>query len=162
MTTTHCYAKNAHPMLQEKLHDGSYKVFSIKRHDGTLHHLPKPVEYQATCTRLAREDTSKEWKTSADKWSIVIGGECFEYYTGKGLRKKGKPTKPALGDVLYALVLDASACEDSFEDWCSNYGYDTDSRKALDTYLDCQENAHRLRKAGIHIGDELSEFFSQY
>lgn len=56
---------------------------------------------------------------------------------------------PCAADVLYATLLDASLASESFEDFCSSCGYDTDSRKALETYLACQENGHKLRKAGI-------------
>lgn len=56
--------------------------------------------------------------------------------------------------MLYSLVMDSDACDMSFDDWCSNFGYETYSRKALDTYLECQKNALKLRKAGIDIEAE--------
>lgn len=54
--------------------------------------------------------------------------------------------KPKLKDILYSLASDYSCASDSFEDFCANCGYDTDSRKALDTYLACQESGLKLRK----------------
>ena len=65
-----------------------------------------------------------------------------------------KPLKPKLDDVLHALVMDASACEQSFEDWCSELGYSDDSIKALETYRECQKNADKLCKAGINVKAE--------
>jgi hypothetical protein len=62
--------------------------------------------------------------------------------------------KPKLEDVLESLLLDASCSNESFEDFCSNCGYDTDSRRALDNYLKCQENGVKLRKA---LGAQYSE-----
>lgn len=57
-----------------------------------------------------------------------------------------KPIKPDFPDVLYALVSDASVLDSgSFEDWASEYGYDTDSRKAEGTYRACLEIALKLR-----------------
>ncbi len=57
-----------------------------------------------------------------------------------------KPVTPDVADVVFSLVMDASCGEYTFNDWCSEFGYDTDSRKALDTYLQCQENSVKVRK----------------
>jgi hypothetical protein len=72
-----------------------------------------------------------------------------------------KPVNPKALDVLFSLTIDASACDESFSDWCSNFGYDTDSRKALDLYLKCQANAEILRKNGFSI-TLLQEAFMDY
>lgn len=53
---------------------------------------------------------------------------------------------PRVKDILWSLYMDASGAQESFEDWCSNYGYDTDSRRALNMYFACQESGHKLRK----------------
>lgn len=53
---------------------------------------------------------------------------------------------PKIRDILHSLYLDCSCAQDTFEDFCDNMGYDTDSRRALDTYLKCQESGHKLRK----------------
>lgn len=99
----------------------------------------------------------------------------FDFYTGIGLRKapewaygvagfdrgppprvgsmlhaqwleQAKPQPPHAADLLHSLLSDASACEQSFESWCNEIGYDTDSRKAHATYLACQANGDKLRK----------------
>ena len=48
--------------------------------------------------------------------------------------------------VLDALVSDASAYDqaDSFEDFCEEFGYDTDSRKAEQSYRQCGEISKKL------------------
>jgi hypothetical protein len=66
--------------------------------------------------------------------------------------------KPCIDDVLYSLVMDSMAMDESFIDWCDNFGYDSDSRKALDIYLKCQENANKLKKLVINISDALKKF----
>ena len=68
---------------------------------------------------------------------------------------------PSVDDVLYSLAMESDACEMSFHDWCGNFGYDTDSRSALDTYLACQENGRKLEKAGINLC-EAREAFAEY
>lgn len=55
-----------------------------------------------------------------------------------------RPTPPAIADVVYSLVSDASSSEQTFEDWCAEFGYDSDSRKALATYLECQATRTKL------------------
>lgn len=57
-----------------------------------------------------------------------------------------RPLKPDLRDVLYSLASDASVLDCSgFEDWASDLGYDTDSRKAEAIYRACLEIALKLR-----------------
>jgi hypothetical protein len=41
-------------------------------------------------------------------------------------------------DVIQSLLMDATG--ESFEEWCGNLGYDTDSRKALATWEACRES----------------------
>lgn len=53
---------------------------------------------------------------------------------------------PDVADVVLSLIVDSSCAEHTFDEWCSEFGYDTDSRKALDTYLKCQENYIKLRQ----------------
>lgn len=113
------------------------------------------------------------WKVAFTKTGVgTLAGESvtFDYFTGLGLRapagkptdggpaprrntlmwealeKARKPIVPDVSDVLYALASDASAAESSFDDWCDDFGYDNDSRKALATYLACQETATKLRR----------------
>lgn len=61
-------------------------------------------------------------------------------------KKTGKPTPPKVEDVISSMTLDATACDESFDDWCSSLGYETDSRKALKTYLACQNSGVELRR----------------
>lgn len=55
------------------------------------------------------------------------------------------PVPPNVADVLHSMALDDPRGED-FESWCCNYGYDTDSRKALASYLECQEQTSRATR----------------
>jgi hypothetical protein len=54
---------------------------------------------------------------------------------------------PKLADVLDCLASDASGLENArdFADWCAEYGYDTDSRKAERTYKAIKRQASRLK-----------------
>jgi hypothetical protein len=84
----------------------------------------------------------------ADNVKRVNGAEISSpYYTGTGHRNKlGKPVTPHIAGIIHSLLLDASLGEESFSDFCGNCGYDTDSRKALALYLECQRTTENLRK----------------
>lgn len=71
---------------------------------------------------------------------------------------------PKTADVLSSLISDASAMDHAdFESWAAEYGYDTDSRSAENTYRACLETGLKLRAA---IGDEgfrqLQEVLQDY
>ena len=53
---------------------------------------------------------------------------------------------PSAADVLYCLASDAQAGDLSFEDFCSDFGYDSDSRKAEQTWKACVRMAPRVRR----------------
>ena len=55
-------------------------------------------------------------------------------------------TNPTTAEVLECLLIDASGADESFDDWCCNLGYDTDSRKALASYQQVQDQTARLRR----------------
>ncbi len=64
------------------------------------------------------------------------------------VRGTSKPLMPNPLDVLHSLVLDAATidCRD-FEEWASEFGYDTDSRRAEATYRACLDIGLKMRAA---------------
>jgi hypothetical protein len=70
--------------------------------------------------------------------------------------------KPTVDDLLYSLVLDADSARDTFANWCANVGLETDSRKALSMYEQCQNNIERLRNIGVTDLDAASIAFCDY
>jgi hypothetical protein len=75
-------------------------------------------------------------------WSIVLKYNKkraqFRFYGG------GKSSTPTASDLVWAVVIDSEALNESFKDWCDNFGYTTDSVKARATYKACQRNGQRL------------------
>lgn len=57
------------------------------------------------------------------------------------------PVAPSCEDVMDCLASDACGIKNArnFADWCAEYGYDEDSRKAEKTYLACQAQHQQLR-----------------
>lgn len=92
------------------------------------------------------------------KWYLTINKEVFEYYTNMPNPKDGdRPSKtPKFHEILEAIIMDMECGKETFFEFCTNLGYDTDSRKALDIYLKCQENGIKLQKAlGKYYHDTL-------
>lgn len=56
-----------------------------------------------------------------------------------------KPTPPDLYSVFCSLKADSTEGR-TFNEWCADYGEDTDSRKAMATYLACQESETESRR----------------
>lgn len=84
-----------------------------------------------------------------DAWRVSFNGKRVyetDYFTGLGHRKAGKVKAPTAADVLYSLILDSSAGDQSFNDWCADYGYSNDSLSALNTYQACCKTSEELRK----------------
>ena len=108
-----------------------------------IENLPVKIDYVAETIR------DNDW--SCDQWRVTISSKAgfnhFDYFTGLGLRSKlDKPIRPKVANVLHSLILDASAADENFHDWCDNYGYSNDSIKAMNIYKECLETAQVLRK----------------
>ena len=108
-------------------------------------------------------------RATVDQWAITVTGKdgchhMFDYFTGLGRRKvRNKPTPPLVADVLYSLLTDASAEQRNFHEWCSDYGYSTDSISALNAYRACLDIAHALRKCfSPELLAELTTLLAEY
>lgn len=73
------------------------------------------------------------------------------FYTGP---MAGEPT--AAG-VLECLTSDAYAGEQTFADFCADYGYDEDSRNAERTWRACSALTPRLRRFLRHDFEQVAE-----
>jgi hypothetical protein len=78
------------------------------------------------------------WSRSARHWN------CKLYSTRSAdsptmtvfFSQSSAHTKPTISDLISTLAMDASGLRAAlgFEDWANEYGYDTDSRDAYETY----------------------------
>lgn len=97
--------------------------------------------------------------------------ECETGFTAK-LRPHGDavfepnkkaPILPKMEDVVYSLVMDSDVLEYDFSDWCGNFGYDEDSRKAEQIYNDCMQIALKMnRSLGTDELNTLREVYQDY
>jgi hypothetical protein len=107
-------------------------------------------------------------------WSVKINGELFTYKTGLGhavksdtyfLKKsdqdqyRGRLIKiystkhcleyaiePKIENILNSLFLDSEANCMSFQNWCSEFGYNTDSIKDSQIYQECCKIDSQVRR----------------
>lgn len=93
------------------------------------------------------------------------GKRCyFRYATSYNDWRNGKETLDE-SDYMNALncaLSDSYAAQETFKDFCSEFGYSDDSIRALKIYKDCKRTAVRLNKlfSGLDllsIQDELEE-----
>lgn len=90
--------------------------------------------------------------------------ETGKYPPARGMWPSKTVAAPALRDVMYSILQDASAIDSpTFEDWAGDLGYDTDSRKAEAIYRKCVGTGLKLRAA---LGEDglarLREAFQDY
>lgn len=77
-----------------------------------------------------------------------------DYWDNKSM-KYIVPVKPKNSDIMYSLLLDSEASDYSFSEWCDNYGLDSDSISALNTYQACENIAKNLRK--VFTNEQLQQ-----
>jgi hypothetical protein len=120
------------------------------------------VSYSVQLVGATKRD---DWE--CDEWRVTLKSAradyTFPFYTGTGHRKAGQPKAPHAASVLHSVVLDGGAIDLSFVDWCDEYGYDTDSRKALATYDECCESGRKLRKLfAAELREQLTQLLQDY
>jgi hypothetical protein len=93
----------------------------------------------------ARPGAEKAWPEGSTHWRVTLrlGKRRVSSEFHQGPAHKGEPV---VADVLSCLLLDASSGGESFEDFCGNFGYSTDSISAKSTWLQCVRISHRLRE----------------
>lgn len=93
------------------------------------------------------------------------GKRCyFRYATSYNDWRNGKETldESDYMNALNCVLSDSYAAQDTFKDFCSEFGYSDDSIKALKTYKECKRNAERVNKLFggldlLSIQNELEE-----
>jgi hypothetical protein len=96
--------------------------------------------------------TEDDWSRGASHYKLTLkcGRRQMTTYFSMG---SAHTSEPQLADVLDCLASDAAGVENaqSFENWCAEYGYDTDSRKAEKTFKICERQAENLKRL---LGDD--------
>jgi hypothetical protein len=104
-----------------------------------------------TCKSVWVDNKSRPWekqdpKYIQDHWKVTFSMEgrrmTVDFWMGSGHNGKS----PEADGVLDCLASDSHCSSMSFEDFCSEFGYDTDSRNAERTWKACRHNTNRLQK----------------
>ena len=115
----------------------------IDRHNLTL-----------TATRADRNPDMSDF--DGDHWKVTLKRprRQMALVFSKGYGHGGAP--PTAEEVLECLACDAWADFDDFEGFCSEYGYDSDSRKAERLFKSLARQSRKLKKfMGPGLFDEL-------
>lgn len=102
---------------------------------------------------LKRHFKCKLHRGKATRWDGGVESAWDYDFTIWFSQGEAHKTPPTVDDVLDCLASDASGYDNSrnFEDWCSDYGYDDDSRTAERIYRAIAEQAKGLRH---FLGDD--------
>lgn len=91
-------------------------------------------------------DTGKIVKTSpSDQRTLKKIKATLTGLSNPAMILSARATYPTSASVLYCLLADLSLSEYGFSDFCASCGYDEDSRKALDIYLQCEKQSSELK-----------------
>lgn len=95
-------------------------------------------------SRLDRNPHMEDFQ--GDHWRVTLrcGRRQMTLPFSKGYGHEGR--EPETAEVLDCMASDASGADQGFEDWASDLGYNTDSRKAERTYKAVQSQTVKLRK----------------
>lgn len=74
-----------------------------------------------------------------------------------------QPKAPELADVLWSLSMDAECVRhgQTLEDFCSEFGYDSDSKTAERIYNACRDEWAALIRLGLDL-DRLAEVYQEW
>lgn len=87
---------------------------------------------------------NEKWQANHYKVTLRYQGRQYTTYFSQGLGIAGSPE---VDSVLDCLASDAQGVDGAtFENWASDYGYDTDSCKAEKIFKACQREAVNLRR----------------
>jgi hypothetical protein len=99
-----------------------------------------------------------DWTKTATPWTVRLRYQgrtlTVPFWTGPAITHE-----PSAADVLFCIVSDTYGYEDAqgFEDWCSAYGYDPDSRKAKAMYRQVEALAGKVKR---FLENDLDTFAS--
>lgn len=102
-------------------------------------------EYRITMAKGRQSISFPFWNSWADCYNEVRGGK--QYINGQWVYFEARrvPKVPSAYEVL-ATISPNTYCETSFEDWCDEFDYNKDSRRAEAMHKRCMEFALQLRQ----------------
>jgi hypothetical protein len=141
-------------------YDGWVIIFDSETFDfrtGTGHRVEPPKMSRRYSKQQMQAFRELRELTKCDRATFPIDREESRSYS---VRRAVMPTQAS---VLYCLFRDAQCGAELFADFCSELGYDEDSRKAFRAYEACQKIAKQLRQLFTNAQiEELEEVLQDY
>jgi hypothetical protein len=114
------------------------------------------IKYKATSKKIGID--SPAWdKTGLHyhyKITVRVGKKSTAFDFWGSSNDTEKQQESSVKDALYSWASDALAGRDTFENFCSEFGYSTDSREAERTYNACVKAYKAATRLGF-IDDDL-------
>ena len=116
-----------------------------------MNRITSTITYDNNVPHYSRD----EWQRQASPWTAEIRYKrrkmTVPFWTGP------MHGQPETWDVAYCLLSDAQCVYwgESFEDFCDNLGYDSDSMKAYKTYQQVLKQTESLKRV---LGDDFEHF----
>lgn len=133
----------------------------------TIHYKDKSATFEyftgvgnRICAPRVKKEGATKWYDAARGAYAFSTKEAVEknFLILKRVKKNGNWVNegPSVADVIYSLASEAGAMTTTFDEWCSDFGYNNDSLGALNTYIACQRNGTKLvRVIGTKLLAEL-------
>jgi len=119
-----------------------------------LHDLARAVSLTVTGDPARPYDQQDDWQRNANGYRVRLRYQrrsmTIDFWQGIA-----HTSDPDAAGVLDCLLSDADCGARSFDDFCSELGYDVDSRKAYRTWQACQRTDRQLRR---FLGDDFDRF----
>lgn len=99
-------------------------------------------------------DKQDDWQRNANGYRVTLlyQGRRYSFDFWQGVAHTAEPTA---GGCLECLLSDAVAGETSFDDFCGEFGYSTDSRRAERIWKQCSTVRARLQRL---LGGDFESF----
>lgn len=95
--------------------------------------------------------------------SVTNGGKRFSFDFWGSIAKPEVKTKEENIFAFYCALSDAISAKESFESFCSEFGYDIDSRKAEKIYKACEKTLSKVERVfTCDIYDLINEIQEKY
>lgn len=118
---------------------GPYKM-------GTAHAKLEKINPDSFHTSLTSEERNVLYTMKSRPHATILWQPQYKTLLEKAIQLN--KIVPDVAGVMHSLLMDGAAWfdDESFEDWCSNYGYDEDSRTAEATFQACRETGRQVKK----------------
>jgi len=107
----------------------------------------------------------KTSKTIHNRFRVTVtterGRASFDFYDSQANYQAGVTELTDLDGALECFLMDASAGSETFEDFCANFGYDTDSRSAYKIYKACVKSKEKAERIFTDFCEVLNELTNQ-